>query len=253
MTTASIGDLVGWRVKAIQEGKRFERTPRKHSYDEHDPRAQIFRPVCGGRTAEALRWRDKLVQVAREYNTLHKKKGEREGPLGSNGLWVLEVLLGFVDFATGRCDPAIDTICAKARLARATVVRAIEALKAHGFIDKVRRTRRTGRSACEGPQREQITNAYAFATKLAATVQQRFAQLVGGRKRAEAIQARKKAEAAERQALLAQPLSGLGSALHPGDRQMARVLDALGTHFDGQPSCAPSASSVAGEYPASGI
>jgi len=34
------------------------------------------------------------------------------------------------------------------------------------------------------------------ATKLAATVQQRFAQLVGGRKRAEAIQARKKAEAA---------------------------------------------------------
>lgn len=58
MTTASIGDLVGWRVKAIQEGKRFARTPRRHSYDEHDPRAQIFRPICGGRTADALRWRD---------------------------------------------------------------------------------------------------------------------------------------------------------------------------------------------------
>jgi DNA-binding transcriptional MocR family regulator len=93
---------------------------------------------------------------------------------------VLEVLLGFVDFASGRCDPALDTICAKARLARATVVRAIEALKAHGFLDKVRRTRRTGRGPAEGPQREQISNAYAFATRLAATVQQRFAQLVGG-------------------------------------------------------------------------
>ncbi|HIQ17815.1 MAG TPA: hypothetical protein EYH41_07420, partial [Novosphingobium capsulatum] len=125
MTTASIGDLVGWRIKALQEGTRFERTPRRNSYDEHDPRARIFRPICGGRVGDALRWRDKLLQVAREYNTHHKKKGEREGPLGSNGLWVLEVLLGFVDFASGRCDPALDTICAKARLARATVVRAI--------------------------------------------------------------------------------------------------------------------------------
>jgi hypothetical protein len=102
---------------------------------------------------------------------------------------VLEVLLGFVDFASGRCDPALDTICAKARLARATVVRAIEALKEHGFLDKVRRTRRTGRGPTEGPQREQISNAYAFATRLVAAVQQRFAQLVGGRQRAEAIQA----------------------------------------------------------------
>jgi hypothetical protein len=118
---------------------------------------------------------------------------------------VLEVLLGFVDFASGRCDPALDTICAKARLARATVVRAIEALKEHGFLDKVRRTRRTGRGPTEGPQREQISNAYAFATRLVAAVQQRFAQLVGGRQRAEAIQARKKAQAAERQALLARP------------------------------------------------
>jgi hypothetical protein len=148
---------------------------------------------------DALRWRDKLLQVAREYNT-SQEEGRARGPLGSNGLWVLEVLLGFVDFASGRCDPALDTICAKARLARATVVRAIEALKEHGFLDKVRRTRRTGRSPTEGPQREQISNAYAFATRLVAAVQQRFAQLVGGRQRAEAIQARKKAQAAERQA-----------------------------------------------------
>jgi len=253
MTTASIGELVGWRVKAMQEGKRFERTPRRQSYDEHDPRAQIFRPICAGRTADALRWRDKLLQVAREYNTHHKKDGKREGPLGSNGLWVLEVLLGYVDFATGRCEPSIDTLCAKARLARATVVRAIEALKAHGFIDKVRRTRRTGRAIGEGPQREQISNAYAFATKLAATVQQRFAQLVGGRKRADEIQARKKAEAAERAALLAKPLSALGSALHPADASMARVINALGAHFEAPPSIAPSASSVTREYPASGI
>jgi hypothetical protein len=98
----------------------------------------------------------------------------------------------------------------------------------------------------EGPQREQISNAYAFATRLVAAVQQRFAQLVGGRQRAEAIQARKKAQAAERQALLARPLGTLGSALHPGDKQLARVLDAIGARLDEASSSSPSASSVSG-------
>jgi len=73
---------------------------------------------------------------------------------------VLEVLLGFVDFATGRCDPALDTLCAKAKRSRDTVVKAVERLRSHGFIDKVRRTRKTGRARSEGPQREQISNAY---------------------------------------------------------------------------------------------
>ena len=72
---------------------------------------------------------------------------------------MLEVLLGFVDFATGRCDPALDTLCAKAKRSRDTVVKAVERLRSHGFIDKVRRTRKTGRARSEGPQREQISNA----------------------------------------------------------------------------------------------
>lgn len=242
----SIGDLVGWKVGRIERGERNDRTPRRDSYDENDPRAQIFRPICRGERAEALRYCDKLLQTAREYNTLHKRKGEREGPLGSNGLWVLEVLLSFVDFASGRCDPAIDTICAKAKLARATVVRAIEALKEHGFIDKVRRTRKTGLARNEGPQREQISNAYAFVTeKMAAKVRQRFNQLFGGRKRAQAIQEKKRQEAEARAEALAAPLGALGSTLFPNDPQIARSLDAIGASIE-----ETSASSTTREYPA---
>ena len=250
MSAASIGDLIGWRVAAIEKGERINRVPRRDSYDENDPRAQIFRPICNGNRNEALRWCDKLLQTAREYNTHHKEKGQREGPLGSNGLWVLEVLLrNFVDFATGRCEPAIDTIKDKAKLARATVTRAIEALIEHGFLQKVRRTRKTGLARHEGPQREQISNAYAFVTdKMATRVRQRFNQLFGGRKRAEAIQEKKRQEAAKRSAALATPLAGLGSALLPNSPALASALDTLGASLERD-----SASSTTREYPESEV
>jgi DNA-binding transcriptional regulator YhcF (GntR family) len=244
MSSFAIGDLIGWQVAAAKSGRRIADSVRRTSYDENDRRAQIFRPICGGNTNEALRWRDKLLVVAREYNTIHKAKGEREGPLGSNGLWVLEVLLSFIDFQTGRCDPAIDTICAKARLARATVVRAIETLKQHGFIDKVRRTRKTGNRPTEGPQREQISNAYAFATALKEKVRQRFAQLVGGRRKAQEIQEAKKRKAEARAEQLRAPASMLGSMLYPDNPQMAGLLDRIGAHIERE-----SASSTSREYP----
>lgn len=244
MSGYAIGDLVGWQVKTLEKGGRISDRVRRESYDENDRRAQIFRPICGGRTAEALRWRDKLLQVAREYNTQHKRKGEREGPLGSNGLWVLEVLLSLVDFATGRCEPALDTICAKAKLARATVVSAITNLQSHGFLQKVRRTRKTGHGPTEGPQRQQISNAYAFAVALKEKVRKRFQQLVGGRKRAQEIRETKAREAQARADALAAPTSRLGSMLLPDDPKLARELDRLGAHFEAQ-----TASSATREYP----
>ncbi|WP_333836896.1 hypothetical protein [Novosphingobium sp.] len=82
-------------------------------------------------------------------------------------------------------------------------------------------------------------------------MRQHFAQLLGERKNTEAIQACEKADATERQALLAKPLSSLGSSLHAGDAALVRVINTLGAHFDTAPSIAPSASSVTREYPAS--
>lgn len=245
MSAYAIGDLVGWQVKTLKKGGRIGDRARRESYDENDRRARIFRPICGGRTADALRWRDKLLQVAREYNTLHKRKGEREGPLGSNGLWVLEVLLSLVDFASGRCEPALDTICTRAKLARATVVRAITALQHHGFLLKVRRTRKTGLAPTEGPQRQQISNAYAFAVALKEKVARRFHQLIGGRRRAKDIEETKARAAKERAAALAAPTSSLGSLLLPDDPQLARELDRLGAHFEAQTASSPNR-----EYPA---
>lgn len=247
MSAVDIGKLVGWHKKAQP---RIASKARRGSYDENDRRARIFAPICDGRTADALRWRDKLIQTAREYDRHEKAPGDREGPLGYHGVWVLEVMLHLVDFGTGRCDPSLDTICRRAKLARATVVRAIKQLCEHGFLHKVRRTRLTGNAPSEGPQREQISNAYAFARDLKERVRQRFRQLFGGKKLAEEIRAAKRREAEAREAVLAAPLSARGAMLHPQDPAMAALLDRLGASLDkGQVSAPQSASSVTGEYP----
>jgi hypothetical protein len=109
---------------------------------------------------------------------------------------------------------------------------------------EARRTRKTGRAKGEGPQREQITTAYAFATKLAAKVLARFRQLFGGREAAQAVQAKKKAEVQKRTELLSAPTGGLGTSLFPNDPALAAKLNAIGAHFD-----TPSASLVTREYP----
>jgi hypothetical protein len=161
---------------------------------------------------------------------------------------VLEVLLGFVDFASGRCDPALDTICAKARLARATVVRAIEALKEHGFLDKVRRTRRTGRGPTEGPSASRSATPMPSRPGWSPPCNSgspNWLAVASGPRRS-----RPQEGAGRRAASPPRPSLGtLGSALHPGDKQMARVLDAIGARLDEASSSSPSASSVSGSTP----
>jgi DNA-binding transcriptional MocR family regulator len=83
------------------------------------------------------------------------------GALGLSGVLVLETLLyDFVDLMSGRLEPAIDTIAAKAKLARGTVVRALARLRAHGFLDWLRRTEPIEDADGAGPQVRQVTNAY---------------------------------------------------------------------------------------------
>ena len=120
---------------------------RRNSYDVHDARAKVFRPIAGGEVASALRWRDKLVQTAQEYDDHHKEHGSRLGPIGDTGIRVLHTLLTrCCDFKTGRCEPSIETLMRYTRYARATVVHALARLRKHGFLDWVRRTRKTERA-----------------------------------------------------------------------------------------------------------
>ncbi len=95
-------------------------------------------------------------------------------------LSVLKALLKRIDFRTGRLDPAIETIADDAGCHRNSVVGALRRLKAHGLIDWVRRTVRTGNEGEFAPQLEQTSNAYHFdhRRKMASRTWQRFLQIL---------------------------------------------------------------------------
>jgi hypothetical protein len=65
-----------------------------------------------------------------------------------------------VDHATGRLDPSIETIAARLRRSRDAVWRALKALKAHGFVDWIRRYVPAPTAGEAGPQVRQTSNAY---------------------------------------------------------------------------------------------
>ena len=75
---------------------------------------------------------------------------------------MLEYFVNLVDFRTGRLEPAISTIMEKVRRSRDAVVRALKALRAHGFLDWLRRYEPTGRDG-RGPQVQQTSNAYRLS------------------------------------------------------------------------------------------
>jgi hypothetical protein len=161
-----------------------DRKVRRDSYDVDDTRAQVFRPIGDGTKAGAMRWIDALIRTAKEFDTVHKKPG-KHGPLTPYGIRVLEELLRLPNFKTGRLDPALDHLQKVTRFARPTIVRALARLKLHGFLDWVRRSRKTGNEKGAGPQRAQTSNAYFFELgRLTRTVRQRFQQLLGKREEA---------------------------------------------------------------------
>ena len=136
-----------------------ERCPtpvRRHSHFRGRSEAGIWRPTTR-KDVQAI------LKAAEIYNEagLHEK-GERSGPLGSVALDVLRLFVNLIDFRTGRLEPSITTIMDRLGRSRDTIVRALKNLRAHGFIDWLRRyepTRNEGR----GPQVQQVSNAYRLS------------------------------------------------------------------------------------------
>lgn len=133
-----------------------ERTPvRKHSR-------------AAGR-CEGVFWRRtdrqevrKIVLAARRYELAGKQPGSRNGPLGGVAIELIELLANLVNFRTGRLDPSIDFLMLKLRRSRDAIVRAQKALRAHGFLDWLRRYVPTGNEG-RGPQVQQTSNAYRLS------------------------------------------------------------------------------------------
>lgn len=118
----------------------------------------------------------RIVLAARRYELAHRLPGKRSGPLGFVAIEVLELFANLVSFKTGRLDPAIETIMERLRRSRDAVVRALKALRSHGFLDWLRRYQPSGRTGA-GPQVIQCSNAYRlYLPKAAASLVGRYFQ-----------------------------------------------------------------------------
>ena len=136
-----------------------ERCPtpvRRHSHIRGRSEGRIWRPTTR-RDVQAI------LRAAEIYNEAGlRQKGERSGPLGSVALDVLRLFVNLIDFRTGRLEPSITTIMDRLGRSRDTIVRALKNLRAHGFIDWLRRYEPTGNEG-RGPQVQQASNAYRLS------------------------------------------------------------------------------------------
>ena len=118
---------------------------------------------------EATFWRStsrqevqKILKAAQRYELHGRKPGRRNGPLGGIALEILALFGNLVSFKTGRLDPSLDWITDKLKRSRDAVVRALKALRDHGFLDWLRRFEQTPNEG-RGPQVRQVSNAYRLA------------------------------------------------------------------------------------------
>jgi hypothetical protein len=103
-----------------------------------------------------------VMKAAEQYERQHRLPGRENGPLGHVGLELLRELLRIVDHKSGRLEPGYDYLMRRLKRSRDAIARALARLRAHGFLDWVRRTRPKEDADGAGPQVEQATNAYWF-------------------------------------------------------------------------------------------
>ena len=113
------------------------------------PRADRHPVRRGSRLAgacEGVFWRRtdrqevrRIVLAAKRYELAGRQRGHRNGPLGHVGLEVLDLLANLVSYRSGRLEPSIAYLMGKLKRSKDAVVRALAALREHGFLDWLRR------------------------------------------------------------------------------------------------------------------
>ncbi len=190
-------------------------------------------------TCEGAFWRPvpraevrRVLLAAKRYELAGRQAGRRRGPLGHVALEVLELLANLVSYRTGRLEPAITYLMGRLKRSKDAVVRALAALREHGFLDWLRRHERVEvLEDAPGPRVRQVSNAYRL------NLPARAAQLLGhllGREGAtgaplpdDVVQERQDRAAWLREHKAALPLSEL-PLVEVGDDRLARVLGELG-------------------------
>ena len=169
-----------------------------------------------------------MLLAAKRYELAGRQAGRRRGPLGHVGLEVLELLANLVSHRSGRLEPAITYLMGKLKRSKDAVVRALAALREHGFLDWLRRHERVEvLEDAPGPRVRQVSNAYRLSLPT------RAAQLLGHWLSSssplpdDVAQEREDRAAWLREHKAALPLSELPLVEVENDR-LARVLGELG-------------------------
>ncbi|WP_046001758.1 hypothetical protein [Paracoccus sp. 228] len=149
------------RINSVFDGTRTD--------DSAADRKPIRRNSRRKGSCEASFWRgtsrkdvQKVLMAARQYDRAKKEPGKRNGPLGGIALEVLALFANLVNFKSGRLDPSLDYITDKLCRSRDAVVRALKALRDHGFLDWLRRFEPAPNEG-RGPQVRQVSNAYRLS------------------------------------------------------------------------------------------
>jgi len=234
MSARAIGDfaagLFNRHAASADKIRRTGAPVHRNSYDaDSDCRAtEYWQQIADGTRQGGRRWTRRYLQVAKEWDRFTKGRGDREGQIGYRGLYLLELLLDKVDYATGALFPSYDTMVKWTGWTRETVCNALKRLRDTGFLRWSRRTEKTDNEGLRGPQIRQISNAYGFDLKaLPKRAYARFMQLVKPSPVPDDIASRREEETANMHAMQAGVDAGsFGDALAVECPELRRAINA---------------------------
>lgn len=166
----------------INKAASFSGSPRRRPYtpvrrNSQYPGEQEVRAWKQHNTFTAAERRARTKAV-REWNYREKKKGAAWGPLGPSGERFFDFLMGVRCFETGKLEMPIKEMAKRLVMSIQTVCNYVERLVSLGLLTKIRRIRPKENPEPDGPQVEQITNAYWF--QLPAEIAERVRQILSG-------------------------------------------------------------------------
>ncbi len=211
-------------MKQVGAALRPSREPSRAKVRRHSHRAGRCEGTFWRRTDR--REVHRVVLAAKRYELAGRKAGRRRGPLGHVGLEVLELLANLVSHRSGRLEPSYAYLMRTLRRSKDAVHRALAALRAHGFLDWLRRYEVVELVEGPGPRVRQVSNAYRLS------LPKRAAVLLGWRGQDVPLPDDVVQDHEDRAAYLAEhkaalPLAELSLAEIEDDR-LARVLGELG-------------------------
>lgn len=155
----TVFEALGGAAKGRRPGRQTGQQVHRYSRTEEGGEGRFWQPFNPKNVARFMQAAEKYDRLKRLANRRARNNREN-GAIGHVGLEVLRELLRLIDYKTGRLDPAIATLALRIGRSIAAVADALKRLKAHGFLDWLRRYVPTGNAGLRGPQVKQTSNAY---------------------------------------------------------------------------------------------